>query len=148
MAKLLLVDDNLDATRPLAMLFRFFKHSVDLAASGAEALAHLEQSTPDVVVLDVMMPGMDGMEVLRRIRSEPHTANLPVVMYSAVSDPAYREAAMEKGANDYLVKGSVEIDELRARIEQAAKAGHSGGPSNQSDSTAPTDPPPGQYHQA
>jgi two-component system cell cycle response regulator len=146
MAKLLLVDDNLEATRPLAMLFRFFKHTVDLATSGNEALALLEHSIPDVLVLDIMMPGMDGMELLQRIRAEARTANLPVVMYSAVSDPSYRQAAMEKGADDYLVKGSVEIDELRARIEQAAAAGHAGNSSGQSDSNAPTDQPPGQYH--
>jgi two-component system cell cycle response regulator len=145
MANVLLVDDNVEATRPLAMLFRFFKHKVDYVASGAEALAYLENALPDVVVLDVMMPGMDGMEVLRRIRTTPAISHLPVVMYSAVSDPAYRESALQKGADDYLVKGSIDIDELRARIERAAAMGHTPStPKPNSDNT--NDSLPGQYH--
>src|SRR3954470_3920603 len=120
MANLLLVDDNVEATRPMAMLFRFFKHVVDYVSSGDEALQYLAGKLPDLVVLDVMMPGMDGMEVLRRIRSNPRTCAIPLVMYSAVSDPEYREAAIKKGADDYLVKGSVEIDEVRARLERVA----------------------------
>jgi len=143
MANVLLVDDNVEATRPLAMLFRFFKHKVDFVASGAEAMAYLEHTLPDVVVLDVMMPGMDGMEVLRQIRATPATSRLAVVMYSAVSDPAYRVSAMEKGADDYLVKGSIEIEGLRERIEHAAAVGHK--PTNHAENNA-TDLPPGQYH--
>jgi len=120
MASILIVDDNIEAAKPMALLFRFFTHKVDCVASGNEALVYLENKQPDLVVLDVMMPGMDGMEVLRRIRGDSRTAGMPVVMYSAVSDPAYRKAAMDKGADDYLVKGSVQMDELRSRIEAAA----------------------------
>jgi CheY-like chemotaxis protein len=145
MANVLLVDDNVEGSRPLAMLFRFFKHHVDFVASGGEALAYLQNTVPDVVILDVMMPGMDGMEVLRRIRSTPASAHVPVVMYSAVSDPAYRDAALEKGADDYLVKGSIEIEQLRERVEHAAAMRHSPNPANHTDSAA-TDTTSGQYH--
>jgi CheY-like chemotaxis protein len=123
MANLLLVDDNVDATRPLAMLFRFFSHKVDYVSSGDQALRYLEQQLPDLMVLDVMMPGMDGMEVLRRIRSDSRMRHIPIIMFSAVSDPAYREEALSKGANDYLVKGSIEIEELRRRVERLATVG-------------------------
>src|SRR3954452_13492650 len=128
MANLLLVDDNVEATRPMAMLFRFFKHIVDYVSSGDEALSYLASKLPDAIVLDVMMPGMDGMEVLRRIRTDPRTCAIPVVMYSAVSDPEYRESALKKGADDYLIKGSIEIDELRARVERAAALGKTKSP--------------------
>jgi CheY-like chemotaxis protein len=124
MANLLIVDDNIEAARPLAMIFRFFKHQVDCAASGSEALTYLSEKLPDVIVLDVMMPGMDGMEVLRRIRSDGQTARVAVVMYSAISDSAYRDSALQKGADDYLVKGSIQIDDLRSRIERWATTGH------------------------
>ena len=123
MANLLLVDDNPDASRPLAMLLRFFKHSVDYVTSGSEALAYLGQKLPDLVVLDVMMPGMDGMEVLRRIRSDARTNPVPVIMFSAVCDPAYQQAALKKGADDYVVKGT-EFEELRRRVEQWATSRH------------------------
>src|SRR5438067_8080445 len=144
MANLLLVDDNVEATRPLAMLFRFFSHKVDYVSSGDQALKYLEQTLPDIMVLDVMMPGMDGMEVLRRVRSDPRMRHLPVIMFSAVSDPAYREAALSKGADDYLVKGSVQIEELRRRVEHAAANGKaSSPPAGDCSSTNPSQP---HYH--
>ncbi|HEX3357424.1 MAG TPA: response regulator [Tepidisphaeraceae bacterium] len=133
MANLLIVDDNIEATRPMAMIFRFFKHQVDCVASGNEALTYLADKLPDVVVLDVMMPGMDGMEVLRRIRTDARTARLSVVMYSAVSDPAYRESALQKGADDYLVKGSIQVDDMRARVEHWAMTSHPISPPNHTD---------------
>ena len=123
MANLLIVDDNVEATRPLAMLFRFFKHAVDYVSSGDEALIYLANKLPDLIVLDVMMPGMDGMEVLRRVRSDPRTSSVPVIMFSAVSDPAYQAAALRKGADDYLIKG-VEFDEIRRRVERLSSTRH------------------------
>ena len=126
------------------MLFRFFSHKVDYVSSGDQALKYLEQALPDVMVLDVMMPGMDGMEVLRRVRSDPRMRHLPVIMFSAVSDPAYREAALSKGANDYLVKGSVEIEELRRRVEDAAATGKAT-PRSGPDCSS-TDPSQPHYH--
>lgn len=145
MANLLLVDDNVEATRPLAMLFRFFSHKVDYVSSGDQALQYLEQTLPDLMVLDVMMPGMDGMEVLRRVRSDPRMRNLPIIMFSAVSDPAYREAALSKGANDYLVKGSVDIEDLRRRVEHVAATGHRATQPSGADSSS-TDPSQPHYH--
>ena len=143
MANLLLVDDNPEAARPLAMLLRFIKHQVDVVSSGDEAMAYLSDHLPDAVVLDVMMPGMDGMEVLRRIRSDVRTCRIGVVMFSAVSDPAYRAAAMSKGADDYVVKGS-EFEELRIRIERAATMGHT--PSQANLDCPSTDPSHPNYH--
>ena len=119
MAHVLIVDDSEETARPLAMLLRLSRHEADCVASGGEALAYLQQQLPDVIVLDVMMPGMDGMEVLRQVRADPRTCAVSVMMFSAVSDPAYREAAMEKGADDYVIKG-LEFDALRKRIEQWA----------------------------
>src|SRR5262249_2745735 len=133
MPNILVVDDCLEAARPLAMLLRLFKHQVDCAASGDEALAHMEEQLPDVVVLDVMMPGMDGLEVLRRIRSDPRTRVVSVVMFSAVSDPAYQEAALKKGADDYIIKG-IEFEQLRSRIEHWVARRHAT-PSGPADSS-------------
>jgi two-component system, OmpR family, phosphate regulon response regulator PhoB len=143
MANLLIVDDNPEATRPLAMLLRFFKHQVDVVGSGDEAMAYLSDKLPDAIVLDVMMPGMDGMEVLRRVRADQRTRGIGVVMFSAVSDPAYRAAAMSKGADDYVVKGN-EFEDLRARVERAAALGHNPIPAK-GDSKSTERPQP-SYH--
>ena len=113
-------------------------------SAATKPLTYLEQTLPDVVLLDVMMPGMDGMEVLRQIRSDPRTARLAVIMYSAVSDPAYREAALSKGADDYLVKGSVEVDDLRDCIERHAAVGHPPAP-QQSGGNSTTSPSSQHY---
>src|SRR5687767_705242 len=110
MGLILIVDDQIDACRPLALLMRHLGHSGVCVTSGEEALGYLKQTVPDLMVLDVMMPGMDGMEVLRHVRSDPATRDLPVVMFSAVSDPAFQEHARAKGANDYWVKASMPFE--------------------------------------
>ena len=114
----LIVDDHLPTARTVAALLRYAGHRAACADGGAAALAHLQTDRPDVVVLDVMMPGMDGLTVLRRLREHPRLSALPVLMYSAVDDDEKRSAALAAGAQDYLVKGRTEWPELRAAIER------------------------------
>jgi CheY-like chemotaxis protein len=116
-AKVLVVDDQMDACRAMARLLKHFGHDAACVGGCAEALAHLSKEIPDLLILDVMMPGMDGLDVLRVIRSDIRLQKLPVVMFSAVSDPKFREYAMSEGANDYWVKGSVDFSKLTERIE-------------------------------
>jgi putative two-component system response regulator len=68
--------------------------------------------------MDVMMPGMSGLDVLTAVRADPATAGVPVVMYSAVTDPAVRRRAMDLGAVDYLVKSRASYDELQATVDR------------------------------
>src|SRR5687768_12285488 len=117
MATVLIVDDHLDTCRPLARLLRHLGHNGICLGSGEEALDYLKGPLPDLMLLDIMMPGVDGMEVLRQIRCDPRTATLPVVMFSAVSDPQYRAHALAKGANDYWLKAGFDFDELKRRID-------------------------------
>ena len=114
----LIVDDHLPAARLLARLLRSAGHDAACAAGGAEALRLLDQSPPDVVVLDIMMPGMDGLTVLRRLRADPRFASLRVLMYSALDDPACVAEANAAGADGYLVKGAMQWPQLRATIER------------------------------
>ena len=92
-----------------------------LAADGREALARLEDSAPDAVVLDAMMPVHDGFEVLRRMRASSEHADTPVIMLTARRGEKDIVGALEIGANDYLVKPFMP-EELLARLSRLLKA--------------------------
>ena len=93
-----------------------------LASDGREALQRLEDSEPDAVVLDMMMPVYDGLEVLRRMRASERHANTPVIMLTARRGEKDIVGALELGANDYLVKPFMP-EELLARLSRLLKAG-------------------------
>ena len=107
----LVVDDNIYNVKLLEARLHAERYEVITAFSGEEAVARLDQHRPDIVLLDVMMPGMDGYEVCRRIRQNPQTARLPVVMVTALDKPTDRDAAMAAGADDFLTK-PVEVEIL------------------------------------
>lgn len=113
MFDVLVVDDELTVCRTLARLFRCEGHDAACATAGADALRLLagagagggpQSSRPKLIVLDVMMPGMNGLEVLALIRADPATASLAVIMYSAVDDPQVREHAARLGAQEFVAK--------------------------------------------
>lgn len=91
------------------------KFEVTLAADGEEGLLKIEEETPDVVILDWMLPKTSGIEVCRRIRSKPETRNLPIIMLTARSEEADRIRGLETGADDYLTK-PFSTNELIARV--------------------------------
>src|SRR5207237_1924645 len=87
MARVLVVDDQADYCRPLVRLFQLAGHDARSVQAGEEAIIYLRAvDAPDVVLLDIMMPGMDGLEVLRQVRLDPRTATVPIVMFTGVSD--------------------------------------------------------------
>src|SRR5687767_2865538 len=90
-ATVLLVHDNADVCRLLARLVRSCGHSADVAPGGQEAIDYFAAKRPDMVILDVMMPQVDGLEVLQFIRETPATAELPVILFTAVSEGEIRE---------------------------------------------------------
>jgi CheY-like chemotaxis protein len=118
MRHVLVVDDAIETCRMLAALVSRCGHRATCAMSGEEALAALALDPADLVLLDAMMPGMDGAQVLRRIRSDEKTAALPVVIFSAVADPQFRQFMLDEGANDYWVKAAFDFGQLRERLKQ------------------------------
>jgi PAS domain S-box-containing protein len=90
------------------------------AADGMEALKLASSCPPDLVLLDIMMPGIDGYEVCRRIRANPHLAEVPVIMITALDDQASRLAGIEAGADDFITK-PFNFQELRARVRTISR---------------------------
>ena len=103
-ARILVVDDIMANCRLLEAKLRHEYYEVAIANSGPDALESVARWAPDVVLLDVMMPGMDGYEVCRRLKAQPGTAHIPVVMITALTDQAERVRGLEAGADDFLSK--------------------------------------------
>jgi class 3 adenylate cyclase len=115
-AKVLVVDDTPQNVKLLADLLAAKGYAVTTAADGKTALQELAADTPDLVLLDVMMPGLSGYDVCRRIREDPKTALLPVVLVTALDPQQERVKGIEAGADDFLSK-PINQAELFARVK-------------------------------
>jgi two-component system cell cycle response regulator len=119
-ARVLVVDDILSNVKLLEAKLTAEYFEVVTAYNGLECLARMEECAPDIVLLDVMMPGMDGFEVCRRIKSNAKTAHVPVVMVTALDQPSDRVAGLEAGADDFLTK-PVDDAALFARVRSLVR---------------------------
>lgn len=102
--KILLVDDDVDTLRLIGLMLQRQGYEVRSANSGVQAISMVAEELPDLILLDVMMPEMDGYEVARRLRSQEQTANLPIIMFTAKSQADDKVKGYEAGADDYLTK--------------------------------------------
>jgi two-component system, cell cycle sensor histidine kinase and response regulator CckA len=114
-AQILIVDDDEHSRRLFAVLLEPEGFELLMTASGAEALALLSQRAPDLVLLDVMMSGIDGYQLLKKIKSTPTLKSIPVIMITVLEDRNARILALESGAEDFLTK-PVDRVELCARV--------------------------------
>jgi len=112
-ARILVVDDEQSITDLIAMALRYEHFAVEVAHSGREALDAVEASSPDLVVLDIMMPGIDGFEVARRLRNA--SSSLPVLFLTARDATDDKVRGLTLGADDYMTK-PFSVEELVARI--------------------------------
>ena len=124
MANLMIVDDTVETCDMLARLFAKCDHTTACLYGGADVVGTMRIVHFDLVLLDVMMPGMDGFEVLAAIRAdpEPRVAATPVAMYTAIGDPDQQERALALGADEWIVKGTP-FALLRKRLECFLRGG-------------------------
>ncbi len=119
-ARVLVVDDVLHNVKLLEAKLRSEYFDVLTAMNGMDALEIVEQEKPDIVLLDVMMPGMDGFEVCRRIKSNPTVAHIPIIMVTALDQPKDRVMGLEAGADDFLTKPIQDLP-LFARVRSLVR---------------------------
>lgn len=114
--KLLIIDDNSLARETLVGLLAGSEYQIECASSGPEGISMATRLNPDVILLDVMMPGMDGFEVCRTLRSDPILAEVPIIMVTALDDRISRLTGLEVGADDFLSK-PFDSTELEIRLK-------------------------------
>jgi two-component system cell cycle response regulator len=119
-ARVLVVDDILSNVKLLEAKLSAEYFEVITASNGEQALTRVAADLPDIVLLDVMMPGMDGFEVCRRIKANAKTAHIPVVMVTALDQPSDRVNGLDAGADDFLTK-PVEDTSLFARVRSLVR---------------------------
>lgn len=138
-ARVLVVDDILPNVKLMEAKLAGEYYDVLTAMNGPQALSMIEADAPDIVLLDVMMPGMDGFQVCKKIKENPETAHIPVVMVTALTDPSDRVKGLEAGADDFLskplndtalmarvrslVRLKMTVDEWRTRENTASQLG-------------------------
>jgi PAS domain S-box-containing protein len=115
----LLADDNADMRDYLRQLLAP-RYQVEVAPDGEAALAAISRRRPDLLLADIMMPRLDGMQLLARLRADPHTSMLPIILLSARAGEESRVEGMQSGADDYLIK-PFSARELLARVEAHVK---------------------------
>jgi putative two-component system response regulator len=113
---ILIVDDDPGARDTMEALLYYEGYNLNFASSGPEALVKATDLTPDLILLDVMMPGMDGFEVCRRIRSTPLLAEVPIILVTALTERNFRVQGLEAGADEFVTKPFDRL-ELRTRIK-------------------------------
>jgi two-component system phosphate regulon response regulator PhoB len=121
------VDDERDLLSLLDFNLRAAGFETLLATTGEQALGHLRRRVPDLVLLDVMLPDVSGTEICRRIKSDPRTRHVPVVMLTARGEEVDRVVGFELGADDYVTK-PFSVRELVLRLKAVARRGATGRP--------------------
>jgi len=118
MAKVLIVEDDPLMSRMYEKIFLFEKYEVELAHDGEEALEKARSANPTLIMLDVMMPKMNGLQVLEKLKTDPALKGIPVVMLTNLAGQQDAETALSKGAIKYLIKSEHEPKEVTDIVKE------------------------------
>jgi len=114
-SKILIVDDTAELLFFLDYIFQRNDFEVVTAANGKDAIRLARETNPDVLLIDVMMPGIDGLEVCRQLRQDPDMRDVPILLYSAAVGEEIRQKAVDAGANEFLGK-TMNHEELVTKV--------------------------------
>jgi two-component system alkaline phosphatase synthesis response regulator PhoP len=126
--KILVIEDDPATSRLVDYTLRHEGYQILTASNGLEGIRKAHDEKPDLIILDVMLPGMDGFEICHRLRSEPDTAQMPILMFSAKAQEIDKDTGLKVGADDYLAKPADpaevvnRVEKLLAQKKQAAPA--------------------------
>ena len=122
MARILVVDDDLNLLQMVRLMLERVGHEVETTNKGAEGIARAAQMKPDLAIIDIMMPDLDGYNVVRRMRADPATARIPILVLTARSQEMDKQTAMRAGANAFLSK-PVTAQQLTERVNSVLEMG-------------------------
>ena len=117
-ARILLVEDDRILRKAGEVTLRKKGYVVVVAVDGEDALVKVREHKPDLILLDVVMPKLDGFEVLTRLKDDPSTRDIPVIMLSNLSEPSDIRKATDRGARAYLVKSSLRPEQLAEKVAE------------------------------
>lgn len=118
MPKILLVDDDLTLSQMYQERLTIEGFEVEVAQSGQEALIMVDKSRPDLILLDIMMPGLDGFQILEKLRDNPATKNIPILLVTALIQETMRIKGRQLGASDFIVKSETTPGQLVLKIKE------------------------------
>ena len=118
MSRILIVEDDPLMSRMYQKIFTFEKYDVELAGDGEEGLEMAKKVDPTIILLDVMMPKMNGMQVLEKLKLDPSTKSIPVVMLTNLAGQQDAEDALSKGAVKYIIKSEYEPKQVAAMVKE------------------------------
>ncbi len=118
MAKVLIVEDDPLMSRMYQKIFTFEKHEVMVSGDGEDALVQVRSFNPTIILLDIMMPKLNGLQVLEKLKADPDTKKIPVVMLTNLAGQQDAEAALTKGAVKYIVKSEHDPKDIVTMVKE------------------------------
>src|SRR5579885_1620319 len=118
MVKILVVEDDPLMSRMYQKIFTFEKYDVEMASDGEEGLDKVRKTNPTLILLDIMMPKMNGLEVLEKLKADPVTKQIPVIMLTNLAGQQDAETALAKGAVKYIIKSQYEPKQVADMVKE------------------------------
>lgn len=125
MAKILIIEDSLELANIYLERLKFDKHTVMIAQNGQDGITKISQFKPDCVLLDIVLPIISGLEVLKTIRKTPYFKNLPVIVISAFASPENAKKALSLGAVEFIEKEKIDPSDLSIIVSKHLSSAHS-----------------------